>query len=261
MEETALAVIQENRSLTPQIWNMIKEMSPVMHQARLFGVASQEQAAAIMLKGYELGLPITASFEFINVIDGKPALSPRGALALLNSKGILDEYKLTRLTGKDGVYLGHECHMKRGKVEFTARFTLEDAKRAQLTEGSPTGNGKRGYGNWEKYPENMCMWRAIGFAADVVAPDITGGLTSFLKAAEQFNVEVDDAGNFQNAPTVIDQPAVKTAELPAPLHTELTLNDLVDQYGAEKVFAAAGGIIPGNQEEVNAVAQKLAGQG
>lgn len=250
--EKALAVI-ETHDLTPAIWNMIKEIAPVMHTSRLFGVSSVEQATAIMLKGYELGLPVTASFEFINVIDGKPTLSPRGTLALINSKGVLDEYKLTRLTDKTGAFYGYECYMKRGKTSFTARFTLDDARRAQLTEGSPTSSGKRGYGNWEKYPENMAMWRAIGFCADVVCPDITGGMTTFLKASESFNVEVDDAGNF-----VVDTVPQPTLSL-RPVHTELTLNDLINQYPAEAIMSANNGMIPATQDEINVVAEKLAG--
>lgn len=260
--DNQLAVVQEQRSLTPQIWNMIKEMAPVMHESRLFGVTSQHQAAAIMLKGYELGLPITASFEFINVIDGKPTLSPRGALALLNSQGVLSEYKLTRLVDKNGAFFGYECTMKRGKIEHTSRFTMDDAKRAQLTEGSPTSTGKRGYGNWEKYPENMAMWRAIGFCADVVAPDITGGMTAFLKSAEQFDADVDDSGNFINLKASDPKPATVQPAVPEPLHTEqtvLTLNDLVNIYGPEKIMEVNNGIIPGTQDEVDAVAAKLAG--
>ncbi|HAL16867.1 MAG TPA: hypothetical protein DCP32_08975 [Anaerolineaceae bacterium] len=257
-QSTELTVREERHDLTPAIWSMIKEMAPVMHISRLFGVSSQEQAAAIMLKGYELGLPITSSFEFINVIDGKPTLSPRGALALINSKGVLDEYKLTRLE-KSGKFFGYSCTMKRGKNSFTATFTLEDAARAQLTEGSPSSSGKRGYGNWEKYPENMAMWRAIGFCADVVCPDITGGMTTYLRAAEQFNVEVDDAGNFVN---VIDanfaKPAVEKPAVEA-LRPELTLNDLVNQYGPEKIMEVNNGMIPASQEEVAMVAEKLNG--
>lgn len=250
MEQTQLTVIEERHELTPAIWDMIMGMAPVMHNSRLFGVASQDQAAAIMLKGYELGLPVTASFEFINIIDGKPTLSPRGALALINSKDVLDEYKLTRLTEpKTGAFVGYECTMKRGKTSFTARFTMDDARRAQLTEGSPTSSGKRGYGNWEKYPENMCMWRAVGFAADVICPDITGGMTTFLKAAEQFNVEVDDAGNFVK----VVEPTIITPVEPE----KVNLNQLVEKYGPEKIMQVNNGMIPANQEEVEKVMQLL----
>lgn len=245
MDTKELTVIEpKRRELTPAIWTMIKEMAPVMHNSRLFGVASQEQAAAIMLKGYDLGLPVTTSFEFIQVIEGKPTLSPRGALALINSQGVLDDYQLNRLTDKAGLFYGYECTMQRGKTSFTARFTMDDAKRAQLTEGSPTATGKRGYGNWEKYPENMCMWRAIGFAADVVCPDITGGMTTFLKAAEQFNVDVDDEGNF-----------VKVEVIEA--KAQVTLNQLVEKYGPERVMEANEGMIPASQDDVQRVAVLL----
>jgi hypothetical protein len=82
MSDEILGIVPiQQRELTPQVWQMISQMAPVMWKSRLFGVVSQEAAAAIMLKGYELGLSVTASFEFIHVIQGKPGLSPRGALA------------------------------------------------------------------------------------------------------------------------------------------------------------------------------------
>jgi len=241
-------VLSNNRELTPAVWGMLKEIAPVMHVSRLFGMSSPEQATAIMLKGYELGLSVTASFEFVQVIEGKPSLSPRGALALIQSKGILDALKISDIM-KDGKYFGAECYMKRGNTEYTARFTLDDAKRAQLTEGSPTSTGKRGYGNWEKYPTNMCTWRAVGYCADVVCPDITGGLTTFLKMPEAFtSVEIDDNGDFvKPGVTVIDAPKIPT----------ITLNDLIAQYPAEAIMDANGGKIPTTDEEIEKVAAKL----
>src|SRR3990167_3398040 len=85
VQPNAIVPTAATRELTPAIWHMIEIMSPVMHKAHLFGVTSPEQAAAIMLKGYELGLSVTASFEFVQVIQGKPSLSPRGAMAILLS--------------------------------------------------------------------------------------------------------------------------------------------------------------------------------
>ena len=247
-------VLSQNRELTPAVWGMLKEIAPVMHVSRLFGMSSPEQATAIMLKGYELGLSVTASFEFVQVVEGKPSLSPRGALALIQSKGILDALKISDIM-KDDKYFGAECYMKRGNTEYTARFTLDDAKRAQLTEGSPTSTGKRGYGNWEKYPTNMCTWRAVGYCADVVCPDITGGLTTFLKMPEAFDVEVNDSGDFvKPGATIIDAPkALETPKIPV-----ITLNDLIAQFPAEKIMEANGGKIPGTDAEIVAVTEKLA---
>ncbi|HAX96125.1 MAG TPA: hypothetical protein DCY35_06355 [Prolixibacteraceae bacterium] len=104
----------------------------------------------------------------------------------------------------------------------------------------------------------MAMWRAIGFAADVICPDITGGMTTFLKAAEQFNVEVDDAGNFIR---VVDSPLLPAEANEKPVEADktpqLTLNDLVEKYGPEKIMEVNNGLIPTTLDEVLKVAKLL----
>jgi hypothetical protein len=241
-----LTIISQ-RELTPQVWAMINSMSPVLHKSRMFGVTSPEAAAAIMLKGYELGLSITASFELINVIQGKPSLSPRGAMALLLNSPKIKQIKVTPITDKNGKYLGHECYMQRDNgFEYTAQFTLEDAEKAGLVK---PGSG------WANYPLNMCQWRAIGFCADVVAPDLTSGLTAIMKAPEMMGVALTETGE------VIDAAATP---VPAPTPTQsepaqvITLEYLANTYGGEAILVANQGQLPGTQEELDAIYQKLA---
>jgi hypothetical protein len=229
---TALVPV-EPRTLTPDVWHMIGEIAPVMHAARMFGVSSKEQAAAIMLKGYELGFGLTASFEFIKSILGKPELIPRGALAILHDHPTIERMEVRRLVDQHGVYVGHECYIKRKSgFEYTARFTLQDAQRASLIK---SGSG------WESYPENMCMWRAVGFCADVAAPDLTAGATLLLKAPERYGVTLTAEGD------VVEGEIVQGPNLAV----------LVDRYGAEKVMAANGGRIPETEAEVQAAAKAL----
>ncbi len=249
----ALQIYDNNIGFSLKTWELIERMAPVIHASRILGVTSKEQAMVIMLKGWELGFKFAMSFEFLDVIDGRPSLSPKGALALIHNaqkNEILEKFELKRLT-KNGEFYGYEATMKRNVFEHTARFTLDDAKRAHLTEGSPTGSGKRGYGNWEKYPENMCMWRAIGFVADVVCPDITGGLTTFLKMPEAFpSVTVDAEGNFERVieGEVVPDTKPKVGE---------ALHELITQYGAEDVLEANSGVIPSSIEEITLVIEKL----
>lgn len=240
MPEEKLTIVPiQQRELTLQIWQMISQIAPVMWKSRLFGVVSQEAAAAIMLKGYELGLSVTASFEFIHVIQGKPGLSPRGALALLHSHPDIEKVEIRRLTKKeDSSYLGHSCTIKRKNgFEYTAQFTLEDAKRAGLVKPDS---------GWTKYPEQMCMWRAVGFAADVAAPDITAGMTTIMKMPEELGVVITDNGE------VIDMQAV-------PAKPQITLDQLLEQFDAESIMIANGGKIPATQEEVEKVFELLKG--
>lgn len=240
------------RELTPQIWTMINQMAPVMWKSRLFGVTGEEAAAAIMLKGYELGLSITASFELIQVVLGKPSLSPRGAMALLLNSPKIKVIKVTRLTDPAGKYVGHECFMARDNdFEYTVRWTMEDAKRAGLVKPDS---------GWASYPENMCQWRAIGFCADMVAPDVVAGMTAFMKMPEQFGLALTNKGDIidmkvnQDPPTPVQANPETTVAAPT-----ITLDDLCTIFGAEAVLVANEGIIPMNDEQVATVAMKLAG--
>lgn len=232
-QETVIVPTAATRELTPGIWAMIEKMAPVMHKAHLFGVTSPDQAAAIMLKGYELGLSMTAAFELVQVIQGKPALSPRGAMAILMNSTLVKEIHIGRLMEK-GVFIGYECIMTRTNgFSFTGRFTLEDAKRAGLMKPDS---------GWMKYPENMCLWRAVGFAADVVFPDVTAGMTTMMKAPEMFGVALTEGGD------IIDV-------VPQPVSTD-ALQELVTQYGAEAVMQANDGNIPTNGQ-IEEVRKKL----
>ena len=234
---TAIIPTAATRDLTPAIWKMIGEMAPVMYQAHLFGVTSVPQAAAIMLKGYELGLSMTASFELIQVIQGKPALSPRGAMALLLSSPYIKGVEITRLTDPKGTFAGYQCTMARADKDFayTAKFTMDDANRAQLIKPDS---------GWSKYPENMCLWRAVGFAADVVAPDVTAGMTTLMKAPEMYGVALTEGGDVIDATSTPVVPSIDP------------LQALVNEFGAQAVMDANNGAIP-TGEQVAEVRAKL----
>jgi hypothetical protein len=248
MVTTTSLALSGARELTPSHWQMFREMAPVMHRSRLFGVSSEEATVAIMLKGYELGLSITASFEFVQVIEGKPTLSPRGALALLHNSPEIELIEVKRLENNNA-FVGYQCHMKRRNgFEFTSRFTLDDARRAGLTKAR---------GAWEAYPENMCLWRAIGFAADMVAPDITAGMTALMKMPEQYGVGLSEAGDVIDiTPTPAPVSAATPTPAPAPVPA-ITLDELLERWTAEQILVANEGKIPGTDDELRAVAAKL----
>jgi len=248
--ETALIVRPQ---LTPDVWHMITEVAPAMHAARWFGVSNPEQAMAIMLKGHEIGLGLAASFEYIKPILNKPALVPMGALALIHNSPLVEKVVIKDLQDDKGNPTGCEVTMKRvNGFEYTCSFTIEDARRAGLIK---PGSG------WEHYPGNMCRWRAIGFCADVVCPDVLGG----LKRADEYGADLTPNGDViegswtavptqPSGPAPVVEPAA-TSATPA----TITLNDLVTKYGAEAIMGANGGKIPGTDEELQAVAAVLEG--
>lgn len=257
-QQTALAVRPQ---LTPDVWQMIQTVAPVIKASRLFGVASDEQAAAVMLKGYELGLSLTASFEFVHVIDGKPGLAPRGALALILNSPLCEAVEIENETDAKGAPVGCRVMMKRkGGLTYTARYTLEDAKRAGLVKQNS---------GWEKYPAQMCQWRAVGFAADVVFPDVLNG----MKRADEYGADLTPdgdviEGSWQPSGSIsmggvnltagrsngAQPPAAASVSQPDPA---ARLRAMVDRYGAVAIMEANGGKIPGTNDELDTVEAKL----
>jgi hypothetical protein len=83
----------------------------------------------------------------------------------------------------------------------------------------------------------------------VVAPDVTGGMTNLMKMPEKYGVLLDEVGNVIDdavTPVVTEHPAGPS------------LSELTEKYGAEAIMTANGGAIPGTNEELAAVAAKLA---
>jgi hypothetical protein len=231
------------RQVTAADWQVIQTISPTIHLSRLFGVGSAEQAAVIALTGHELGLGLAASFSFIQVVQGKPTLSPRGALALVMNSGLLAGLKTTETEDACTVWM-----KRRGdpELEYEFTWTQADSERAGLVKV-----GDKGPGAHITYPKLMRKWRAIGFCIDYLFSDVCAG----MKRADEFGATVNDKGDviegeWAPMPTVEVQP-VPTAPKPT-----VTLNELVDRYGAEVVMQAANGI-PSTDEEVQEVARKL----
>jgi len=236
-----------NREMSLGVWQMINTVAQDVYTSRLFPVSSPQQAAAIMLKGYEIGLGLMASFEFVQVVKGHVGLSPKGALALLHNSPKIASIKLTRLTDERNRFVGYECTMKRADNGFshTERWTLDDAVRAGLMKPDS---------NWEKYPENMCKWRVVGFTSDIVAPDVTAGMVDFMIRPEQFNIRVDNEGNIIESSVVVETSVKSSSD---PEQPSVTLEQLLEQYTAEQILQANSGTIPGTSQELEQVTNYL----
>ena len=130
---------------------------------------------------------------------------------------------------------------RRNGLEHSERFTMADANRAGLVKPDS---------GWTKYPANMLRWRTVGYCIDVLFPDVTGG----MKRADEFGAAISPDGE-----VIATTWTVQPQTTPVSPQTQITLQQLVDAYGAEKVFAANDGKIPGTTEEVQAVAAKLNG--
>jgi hypothetical protein len=241
MEIVALEVPTERKSMSySEAWGLIVQMAPMMAKSGILGgMKRPEEVAAKMLKGFEMGIGLMASQELIQVVMGQASLKPMGALAILhNSPQIKQPIILTRLVDAAGAFVGYECTMTRTNgFSYTARWTLAEAKHAGLVK---PGSG------WDCYPENMCKWRAIGFCADTVAPDVTAGLTALLTRPEQFGGTITEAGDFvEGVVTVVQSPF------------DAALSDLLNRFDADTILTANNGALPETLEEVERIATML----
>lgn len=221
-----------------------KSMGALAYESGIFKAPKAAAAAMIMLKGYELGFPMTAAAEFIQIIEGTVGLTPRGALAIMhNHPEIIRSIDFEDLE-KDGKYFGCRCEIVRivnGKdKKYVKTFTMEDAEKAQLVKPNS---------GWEKYPSQMCQWRALGFAADIACPDLLAGMTGLLKQPEI--AEESAYTEFSEEPVIVE--AAETVP-------EVKLSDLLAKFDPQDIIDANGGAMPRTNEECAAIAAKLEGR-
>ena len=236
------------QALTPSTWQMITEIAETVHKARIFGTGSVEAAAAIMLKGYELGLPLTGSFEFIYAITvggrTRAALSPQGHLALVMNSPLCAKVEIEDIVDDQGQPWACRVYMERTNgFSHEITVTMDDARRAGIVK---PGSG------WENWPANMLRWRATGFCADVVFGDLGGGMkrTDELATVNQEGELVqDDPWNVVSMSTPSEPTAPK-----------VDMGLLVDNWGVDRILEVNGGNIPNTQKEIAGVCAMLRAQ-
>lgn len=154
-------------------------------------VNSPEKAVVIAMKGKELGLATMASFDFIDVIAGKPSLKPKSMAALVRKGGV--KYKTIKdfepIVDSNGNKIDYETIIRfyRDGIEEDVKYTYKDATLMGLT----------GKDNWKKQPGVMMYWRCFSKAANRICPDLIGGLytteelASFIPNAPSIQITED----------------------------------------------------------------------
>ncbi|WP_104137296.1 hypothetical protein [Cryobacterium sp. Y62] len=150
----------------------------------------------VMETGAMLGIHPVAALSGVNIIEGKPSISPALMSALVRGAGHTLRV-VTDGTVEGGDFTATATLTRSDDLEFTYKstWTPHRAMRAELCtytkvggvwKVSATGKGG-GVKPWQAYTENMCKWRAVGEvcgegAQDVImgmhTPDEIGGLVT-----------------------------------------------------------------------------------
>lgn len=173
-------------------------------------IKSPEAAFALMLAGSELGLGPWQSLSTINVIDGKPTISPQLMLALAERSGQLEDIAITGDDTQAKVVI-----KRKGRTAHTETFTIADAGRLKLTEKY----------NWQQQPKVMLRWRCVAAAMRMVFPDVILGM--YTPEEMGADVTVSESGEMtvtvepvSDAPAALDK--LRSNALPT---TDVTVSE------------------------------------
>lgn len=182
--------------------------------------------------GSEVGLAPMQSLQNIAVINSRPALFGDAMLALCKAHPAWDGIKES--IGGEGDERTAICEVSRkGDNPVTARFSVADAKRANLW-------GKTG--PWTQYPDRMLQMRARGFGLRDAFPDALKGLISGEEAqdipTDTFKGTTIEAKPEPvpepEKPTIHDRVQIGAANLLAAIKACKTEDDLHDLRGLEQ---------------------------
>jgi hypothetical protein len=246
-QSNALALVGQPQ-LTPSTWAMIEAVAVAAHESRKVGVNSRGEAALKFLFCYENGLALSTANTGLYIVNGRIAAQSNIIAAQIRRHPDYD-YRVKALDDRGCTIeiLRRDPETGKMRVEGEASFTEEDAKRAKLDQKD----------NYQGYPSDMFFNRALARAQRRYAPDV---FSQPVYTPDEMGMAVNAdgeviEGTWREAPAVsMPRPAPAQVEAPKP---ELSLNTLVERYGAEKIMAANGGRIPATEQELVAVAESL----
>lgn len=174
-------------------------------------VNTPSKAALIIWKGHELGLSPVQAISGINVISGKPTISPQLMLNLILQSGQAEKFEFVETNDE-------RCtiHAKRRNGwEITETFSIEDAKRIKTKEGDkviPLSEKS----NYRSQPRVMLRWRCVSAVSRLIFSDIVEGcyLAEELEDSAHGAIELDATTDVETAP---DQKTAATVAQDGPV--------------------------------------------
>lgn len=188
--------------------------------------ATPEKVLATMCMGAELGIPPMTAAQQIYPINGKLTISVALATSLLYR-----DFPGASIESNDD---GQTCTVTitvPGRGKATAKFSMEDAKRAGLVKKDS---------NWEKYPDDMRYSKAVIRAIRRIAPDVLCGLYTREEIEEQpLSVQASTVTQAAPAPAPAVAATTPTATPPADAVVDVAFVETVDADGEIHATPAA----------------------
>jgi hypothetical protein len=195
-------------------------------------VNTPEKAIAIAIAGRELGIPMMESFRSINIVQGKPTVSPQLMLALANRTGLLENIEINSTDEKCMVTI-----TRKGRTAYTTEFGAKEAAALQLSDKD----------NYKKQRKVMYQWRALAANLRVTFPDVTLGLYTPEEMGGE--IEVDDASIPTTSANQVEPKPESIKEGP-----KMTMTANIE---INEIWAMLGQLNANNSEAMDAHLKKL----
>lgn len=160
-----LELSQRNTSLTslalPEIFQLAEVLIPTGFLPE--SIKTPGQAAAIILKGQELGIPPLYALNNISIVKGKQVCQAELMLCLIYRDQGDQAVKILETSDR----VCRVRYRRRGGDPGDLAFTIEEAAQAGLIARNPT---------YKTYPAAMLRARAISAAARIAFPDSIAGM-------------------------------------------------------------------------------------
>lgn len=204
----------------------------------------------VLLQGYQLDLPPMTALQHIIPVNGLLSIKGDAAKTLISSSGLLESWKedITGSVASGDYKVSITAKRKDTNETMTRSFSIENAKRAGLWIDDAKIRGNDGWkykkSAWYKFPERMIGYRALGFLARDLFPDVLSGIYTTEEAMDMP----------QETETVIDTNGVNITipdkEFNQERSNKLTKNAIKD---IDKHFtvSATTGVIPSEKTETD----------
>lgn len=185
-------------AIIPQGFNDVRLIAQLVIQSGHApkGMNKPEQAALAIMAGLEVGMAPMQALQSIAVINGRTTIWGDGALGLVQSSGLLDDFHEYFEGEGDQRVAFCRCNRKGQPTEILQSFSVEQAKKARLA-------GKQG--PWTDYPDRMLQMRARAFALRDGFADVLKGL-SVREEVRDYHKQ-DTSADTVTAEELIDQAA------------------------------------------------------
>ena len=197
---TEMMNVTTGEMMQTNTWETMKEQASMLVKSGFLPPAlnTPEKVIAVALKGKELGVPMMEAISSINIIQGKPSISPQLMLALARRTGELESFACP--TNEQGA----TCTVKRrGQPEHTNHFGPKEALALGLS----------GKDNYKKQASVMYQWRAIAANLRVTFSDAVCGMYTPEEMGAEVNVNDDGSIEVKTERPTIQMPRAKSVVL------------------------------------------------